>query len=201
MTPSARSAPFEHGDDLRQRGERSSTAAGSAAARRRRVVPTVAPAPRVAGHDAAERARDPLGERVRAAQHQAAPRRRPRLGEARARSWPRSPARSPGRRAAGRRGRLAQLVGGADAERPAELDHSLRAEPDEAPEADELRLHLALELVDSARRPVSTSSRSRASIAGPIPRSSRTRPCRTSSATGAGVARISSAARRYARTL
>ena len=41
----------------------------------------------------------------------------------------------------------------------------------------------------------------RASIDGPTPRSSRTRPCRTSSATGAGVARISSAARRYARTL
>ena len=53
----------------------------------------------------------------------------------------------------------------------------------------------------STSPPVSTSSRRRVSIADPIPRSSRTRPVRTSSATGAGVARISSAARRYARTL
>ena len=56
---------------------------------------------------------------------------------------------------------------------------------------------LVLELaVARASSPVSTSSRSRASIPGPIPRSSRTRPCPTSSATGAGVSRISSAARR-----
>ncbi len=51
----------------------------------------------------------------------------------------------------------------------------------------------------SAIRPVSTSSFSRASIPGPIPRSSRTRPARTRSATGAFVSRIISAARRYAR--
>ena len=48
----------------------------------------------------------------------------------------------------------------------------------------------------SAISPVSTSSSSRRSIPGPIPRSSRARPCRTSSATGAGVERIRSAARR-----
>ena len=35
----------------------------------------------------------------------------------------------------------------------------------------------------------------------PMPRSSRARPDVTSSATGAGVARIMSAARRYARTV
>ena len=51
----------------------------------------------------------------------------------------------------------------------------------------------------SASRPVSTSSRSRASIPGPMPRRSRTRPVRTSSAIDAGVSRIVSAARRYAR--
>ena len=49
--------------------------------------------------------------------------------------------------------------------------------------------------------PVSTSSRSRASMLGPIPRSRRARPDATSSATGTGVARITSAARRYARTV
>ena len=53
----------------------------------------------------------------------------------------------------------------------------------------------------SAIRPVSTSSRSRVSIPGPIPASSRTRPWRTSAATSAGVERIMSAARRYARTV
>ena len=42
----------------------------------------------------------------------------------------------------------------------------------------------------SAISPVSTSSRSRASMPRPIPRSSRTRPCRTSDATGTGAARI-----------
>ena len=47
--------------------------------------------------------------------------------------------------------------------------------------------------------PVSTSSRNRASIPGPIPRSSRTRPARTRPATGTGADRIVSAARRYAR--
>ncbi len=53
----------------------------------------------------------------------------------------------------------------------------------------------------SASSPVSTSSRRRASIPGPIPASSRARPARTSAATSAGVERISSAARRYARTV
>ena len=53
----------------------------------------------------------------------------------------------------------------------------------------------------SAIRPVSTSSRSLASIPGPIPRSSRTRPACTRSAIGALVSRISSAARRYARAV
>ena len=48
----------------------------------------------------------------------------------------------------------------------------------------------------SAMRPVSTSSFSRASIPGPMPRSSRARPARTRSATGAFVSRIISAARR-----
>src|SRR5206468_11863940 len=42
----------------------------------------------------------------------------------------------------------AQVVGGPDAERPAERDHPLRAEADEAPQRDELRLDLALELLE-----------------------------------------------------
>ena len=50
--------------------------------------------------------------------------------------------------------------------------------------------------VSSAISPVSTSSRSRASIPGPIPRSRRTCPFRTRSATGTAAARIVSAARR-----
>src|SRR5256714_7034230 len=49
--------------------------------------------------------------------------------------------------------------------------------------------------------PVSTSSRSRASIPGPIPRSSRARPARTRAPTGTAAPRIVSAARRYARTV
>ena len=51
----------------------------------------------------------------------------------------------------------------------------------------------------SASRPVSTSSRSRASIPGPIPRSSRTRPLRTRSATGTGAAAMRSPPRLKAR--
>ena len=53
----------------------------------------------------------------------------------------------------------------------------------------------------SAISPVSTSSRNRPAIPGPIPRSSRTRSVRTSAVTGAGLERIVSAARRYARTV
>ena len=50
--------------------------------------------------------------------------------------------------------------------------------------------------VSSAISPVSTSSRSFASMPRPMPRSSRARPCRTSGSTGTGAARISCAARR-----
>src|SRR5215210_4592748 len=53
----------------------------------------------------------------------------------------------------------------------------------------------------SAMVPVSTSSRSRASIPGPMPRSSRTRPDRTSWPTGTAAPRMVPAARRYARTV
>ena len=98
--------------------------------------------------------------------------------------------------------RGAQLVRGADAELAAERDHPLRPEADEPAERDELRLDLALELfelgeatgLDELDEPAARSpGRSRAV--------SRTRPARTSSATGARVSRISSAARRYARTV
>ncbi len=51
----------------------------------------------------------------------------------------------------------------------------------------------------SAIVPVSASSRSLPAIPGPMPRSSCARPCRASSRIGAGVPRIVSAARRYAR--
>ena len=44
--------------------------------------------------------------------------------------------------------RVAQLVRGADAEHTRELGHPRRAHPDEAAEAHELRLHLALELLE-----------------------------------------------------
>ncbi len=47
-----------------------------------------------------------------------------------------------------RRRGLAQLLGVADAERAAELDHALRRQPDEPAEADQLRPHLALQLVE-----------------------------------------------------
>ena len=53
--------------------------------------------------------------------------------------------------------------------------------------------------VSSAISPVSTSSRSLASMLPPIPRRRRTCPARTSSATLTGAERIVSAARRYAR--
>ena len=52
----------------------------------------------------------------------------------------------------------------------------------------------------SAMVPVSTSSRIRRSIPGPMPRRSVARPLRTSSATGSDVPRTSPAPRRNART-
>ena len=49
---------------------------------------------------------------------------------------------------AARLGGRAQLVGGSDAELAAERDHPLRPEPDEPAEPDELRLDLALQLIE-----------------------------------------------------
>src|SRR5207248_1107754 len=108
----------------------------------------IPPAARVAGGLAAERVRDPSDELPGPVQEQAAARRR-------ARSLERVPDLRLGRRAdprhlaetAGRRS-LAQLLGGADTERAPEVGHALRPEAGQAPEPDELGLHLALELVD-----------------------------------------------------
>ena len=47
-------------------------------------------------------------------------------------------------------GRLAQLVGGADVQGPSELDRAPGAESEVAPEADEIRRELALELLQLA---------------------------------------------------
>src|SRR5581483_1599256 len=107
----------------------------------REPLRAVAPPARVTGDLAAQRPCDRLGERPRAVERQPAPRYRPdlRLGR---RPDPGSLAQ------AARRGGLAQLGGGADAEGAPELDHSLRPEPDQAAQPDQLRLHLALELVD-----------------------------------------------------
>jgi hypothetical protein len=46
-----------------------------------------------------------------------------------------------------------ELLGRADAERPPDLDHPLRPDPEKAPEPHELRLHLLLQLVELGDRP------------------------------------------------
>ena len=95
-----------------------------------------------------------------------------------------------------RRGGLAQLVGGSDAERAADLDRALRPEAEQPPEADELRRDLALELVE-LRDPPGLDELAQPRL-DPRPDAAQLShaPARTSSATGAFVSRISSAARR-----
>ena len=184
VTPSARSRlALQHGDDLRQRGETvEHLRRVAASARRRRVGPTAR------ASDAGRRPRRRRGRlrsrrRARArgsgsgrVSAPAVPRRGAR------RSSPRSPPRCPGRRGACRPRGLAQLVGGADAERPAEVDHPLRAEADQAPEPDQLGLHLGLELVDLRQ-----AARSRPALAA-VPRSTA-RPLAAPAPAPAGRAR------------
>jgi hypothetical protein len=117
----------------------------------------VAPAPDVAGGRTAERRGDPADQIARAVQEESVPRPRsrhlppgrlgrghsaqrlpePRLG---LRPHPEHFAQAPGRDG------LAELVGGAHAERPRGLDRPLRPESEVAAQADQVRRHLALEL-------------------------------------------------------
>ena len=113
----------------------------------RELLARVAPAPHVARRLAAERRRDAADQLPGAVEQQPAP--RPRLGLAGERlEQPRLGLRpDPGHAAQPARGRrLAQLVGGAHAERPRQLHRAPRAEPQVAAEADEVGRELALEL-------------------------------------------------------
>ena len=185
-------------DDLGQRGEaRQHRGRIGRSADDRQLLAGVAPPANVAGRLAVERGRDASHELPRAVEQEPAPRPRlalaierlqePRLGL-------RPDARHGPQPACGRR--LAELVGGADPERPSELHRALRAEPEVAAEADEIRGHLALELRQLGDLAGLDELARRASIPAPTPRSSRARPARTSSATGSAAPRIVSAARR-----
>ena len=140
--------PLDHRDDLRQRGEALEHGAGiRRGADDGQPLVRVAPAPHVAGRLAVERRRDAADELQRAVEQEPAPRSRhgfagqrleqPRLG---LRPDPRHGAQ------AARGGRLAQLGGRPDAERPRELDRALRAQAEVAAQADQLGRELALEL-------------------------------------------------------
>ena len=139
---------LDHRDDLGQRGEaRQHGARIRRGADHRQQLAGVAPAPHVAGRLAVERGRDASDELPGAVEQEPAPRSRLGLAGERLeqlRLGLRPDARDGPQPARGRR--LAKLVGGADAERPRELDRALRAEPEVAAEADEIGRELALEL-------------------------------------------------------
>ena len=82
-----------------------------------------------------------------------------------------------------------------------ELAHPLRREPEQRADADELRERLRFQLAQLRELAGLDELPQPRLDPGPIPASSRTRPARTSASTSAGVDRISSAARRYARTV
>ena len=164
----------------------------------------VAPAPRVAGRDR-RRAPSAIPSASASARFRISPRRGVGRGsvERGAAIFASVAGPMPGTLAepSGRR-RLAQLGRSADAERPAELDHALRrrgrpaARARRAPAAPRPRARRSPRPpgLDELAQPRLDRRPDRRAARAPV-------PCRTSSATGAGVARISSAARRYARTL
>ena len=197
--------PLDHGDDLRQRREAREHGSGiRRGADDRELLARVAPAAHVAGRLAAERARrsPPTSSRARLSSS-------PRRGRG---SASRASASSSCASVFGPiPGHVAQPAGGAPP-RGARRRCARRAPARSRPSASRRARGSGRGRRDpgassrsssasSAISPVSTSSRSRASIPGPIPRSSRTRPGRTSSATGIGAPRIVSAARRYARAV
>ena len=155
-------APRRALDDRHDRAAAPRTRPGRAPAapqrRRRRARSTCPPSgagrrrpspPSRAATSSTERPR-PVERRARAAARPGVP--RPAVRG----SAPRSPGRFPAPSAAGRRARRPELVGRPHVERAPDLEHALRPDPEQAPEADELRLHLALELVelgDRARSP------------------------------------------------
>ena len=97
-------------------------------------------------------------------------------------------------------GRLAQLVGGANPERAAERDHALGPEADEASEGDELRLDLALELLELGE-PAGRYELDQAALDAWPDAVQLAHPSGADELfNGARVSRTSSAARRYART-
>ena len=93
-------------------------------------------------------------------------------------------------------GRLAQLGRVADAERLRDQHRLLRPDSEVAPEADEVGLHFALELLQLGDLAGLDELLQPRLDARPDPAELATRPARTRSATGALVDRISSAARR-----
>ena len=146
--------PLHDGDDRRQRGEalehrdRISRSDDDA-----ELVGEVLPAARVAGRLAVERDSGRLDERTCAVQQQSGTRPAAVARETR-QDVPLGLRADSGNlaEAAGLR-RRAELVHGAHAERAADLDEALRPDPEEPAEPDQLRLDLALELVQLRDRP------------------------------------------------
>ncbi len=192
--------PFDDRHDLREPVERIEDLGGSRGRDDdREVEREICPAARDTGHLPTERLGDLADEVSSGVQQQATPRsvrlrvqalEDPALGRG-------SDARHALQRALA--GDPAEVLGGLGAEGSGDVQHPLRCDPEQAAEPDELRSNRAAELVQLGDRTGLASSRSRAAIPGPIPRSSRTRPSRTSTMIGALVSRIVAAARRYAR--
>ena len=121
----------------------------------REVERCVRPASRIARDLASQRARDllerdsgRLDERTCAVQQHALSLRAPFAPEPLEDPPLRLRPDSRNRRQSSSARRLAKLVGGRHTERAADLHHSFRSDPEEAPEPDELRLHLAFELFE-----------------------------------------------------
>ena len=151
VSPTARlSSRSSRHDDLRKRLEaRENLFRRGARAHHGELLAEVAPAPRVAGRLPTERLRDRAHELPPAREQQAAPwprlvLARERLEQARLGLWAHSRSLGEAARCRG----VSQLVGRAHAERARHVDHAPRADPEVAPETDQIRGELPLELLE-----------------------------------------------------
>ena len=170
--------PLHHGDDRGQAFEALQHRVGLIGGDHDRELERhIRPAARIARHLAAERRRDLLGQVARTVQGQALSRLGPLLLEPlqEALLGRRSDAAHLLQPPLASRG--PQLVDGAHAEHPSDLEHPLRGDAQEAPQAHELRLDFSLELVQLRDRPGFDQLAEAGSDAGPDPAELLHPPC------------------------